>query len=131
MSEHPNATRVRDLVDKIMAGDLEGALDAYSEQAIYRVGGNNLVSGSYRGRQEMRDFFIRLGEITEGTMRVGVEDVVADDNHAVMFWALTADRKGKHLDARGAMAFKIDDAGKFTESWFLYNDQVAYDAFFS
>jgi hypothetical protein len=29
------------------------------------------------------------------------------------------------------MAFKIDAASKFSESWFLYDDQRAYDAFYS
>ena len=28
------------------------------------------------------------------------------------------------------MAFKVNDEGKFTESWFLYNDQRAYDEFY-
>ena len=29
------------------------------------------------------------------------------------------------------MAFRIDADGKYSESWFLYDDQRAYDAFYS
>ena len=51
----------------------------------------------------------------------------------MLFWHVTAERAGsdKSLDANGIMAFKIDDHGKFSESWFLYNNQRAYDEFFS
>jgi hypothetical protein len=49
----------------------------------------------------------------------------------MMFWTLEAERQGKTLDARGAMAFEITGEGKFTESWILYNDQRAYDEFYT
>jgi uncharacterized protein len=129
--EHPNVTRVRSLFDKVGGGDLDGALDCYTADAVYRVGGDNLVSGNYKGRDAMRAFFFKLYEVTGGTMQISIDDVVGDDGHAVAFWALTAEREGKSLDANGIMAFKVDDEGKFTESWFLYNDQRAYDDFYS
>lgn len=128
---HPNEQKVRDLATAFQAGDLDAVVGGYSEDCIYRVGGNNLVSGTYVGHQQLRDFFIHLGQVTEGTMRFELEDALGDDDHAVMFWKLTADRQGKHLDAEGGMAFKVDADGKFSESWFLYSDQRAYDAFYS
>jgi len=131
MTEHASTTRVREVIDAFMRGDLDAVLARMTDDAVYRVPGHNLVSGNYRGKQEIRDFFMRLFEVTGGTMRLGVDDVMGDDHHAVMFWTLTAERNGKSLDAHGAMAFKLDDEGKFTESWFLYSDQAAYDDFYS
>jgi ketosteroid isomerase-like protein len=131
MSEHPNATLVRTLMGHVAGGNLEEALACYTEDGVYRVAGDNLVSGNYQGRDAIRAFFYRLFEVTGGTMRLTLDDVVGDDGHAVMFWTLTAQREGKDLDAKGIMAFKVDDEGKFTESWFLYNDQRAYDEFYS
>jgi hypothetical protein len=49
----------------------------------------------------------------------------------VLFWRLAAVRVDKEIDAKGAMAFKIDDSGKVTESWFMYSDQREYDWFYS
>ena len=43
---------------------------------------------------------------------------------------MTAEREGKSLASDGIVAFKINDQGKFTELWFLYSDQRAYDEFF-
>lgn len=132
MSEHRNAALVRDLADSFMRGDLDALVAGYADDGIYRVGGRNLVSGSYVGHQAIRDFFIRLAEITGGSMRLELVDAIGTDNHAVMFWRLAAERNGKSLDAEGAMAFKIDDdAGKIAESWFLYSDQRQYDDFYS
>jgi ketosteroid isomerase-like protein len=131
MTEHPNATRLREVAAALQGGDLETFLGAYAEDGIYRVAGDNVVSGAFQGHEAIREFFIHLMQVTEGSMKLEVQDVLADDGHAVMFWELTAKRQGKTLDATGAMAFRIDADGKYSESWFLYNDQRAYDAFYS
>ncbi len=114
----------------VVSGDLDGALDTYTDDAVYRVPGDNLVSGDYRGRDEIEAFFYKLAEVTGGSMRLALTDVIGDEGHAVMFWTGTAERNGKTLDSNGIMAFKVNDEGKFTESWFLYNDQHAYDEFY-
>jgi uncharacterized protein len=131
MSEHPNATLVRKVAGAFIGGDLDAFVNAYAEDAIYRVGGHNLASGNYRGHKEIYDFIVKLGEMTGGTIKLEVEDVMGADNHAMMFWRLLAERNGKSLDAHGAMAFKVNDEGKFSESWFLYSDQKEYDNFYS
>ena len=131
MTEHPNATKLRAAAAGLQRGDLEVFLDAYAEDAIYRVAGDNLVSGTFRGKDAIRAFFLNLIEVTEGTMRVEVSDVLADDEHVVMFWDLVVSRQGRSLEASGAMAFRVDADGKYSESWFLYDDQRAYDAFYS
>jgi uncharacterized protein len=131
VSEHPNATLVRTLMGAVQAGDLPTALGTYTDDAVYRVPGNNLVSGNYQGREAISGFFYKLMELTGGSMRLIMDDVVGAEGHAVMFWHGTAERGGRTLDSNGIMAFKVNDAGQFTESWFLYNDQHAYDEFYS
>jgi ketosteroid isomerase-like protein len=129
--EHPNSAKVRELVGALQRGALETVIDSYTDDAVYRVGGNNLVSGNFQGHQEMMEFFVKLGELTGGPLKIELTDVMADDHHAVLFWTLSAEKQSKSLDATGTMAFKINDEGKFTESWFLSSDQRAYDEFYS
>ncbi|MGH2691704.1 MAG: hypothetical protein ACRDHM_04305 [Actinomycetota bacterium] len=57
--------------------------------------------------------------------------MIADDDHAVLFWRAWASRGERRLEDHGAMAFKIDGEGRFSESWFMYRDQAAYNAFYS
>ena len=130
-TEHPNASIIHGLIDAFQTGDFERFMDGFADDAVFRVAGDNIVSGTYRGTQELRDYFIRLGQVTGGSMKIDVDEVLAGDNHAVMFIHVTTDRKGMHLEAECAEAFRINDAGKITESWFLYEDQKAYDAFYA
>ena len=130
-TEHPNAKIIHGLIDAFLTGDFERFMDGFADDAVFRVAGDNIVSGTYRGTQELRDYFIRLGQVTGGSMRIDVDEVLAGDHHAVMFIHVTTDRKGMHLEAECAEAFRINDAGKITESWFLYEDQKAYDAFYA
>lgn len=130
-TEHDNVRVINGLIDAFRNGDFEAFMDGFADDAVFRVAGDNIISGTYRGKQVIRDYFIRLGQVTGGSMRIDVDEVLAGDHHAVMFIHVTTDRKGMHLDAECAEAFRINDAGKITESWFLYEDQKAYDAFYA
>jgi uncharacterized protein len=128
--DHPNARRVQEALEAFAQGDLDRFMTSFAEDGIFRVAGDNIISGTYRGQQDVRDYFIRLGEITGGSMKIDLDDLVVDDNHAVMFIHVTTERNGKTLEAEAAEAFKFDADGKISESWFMYDDQVAYNAFY-
>ena len=121
---------LRRAVDAFNRGDIETWFSTYADDAVYRVAGNNLVSGSYRGKDEIKAFFQRLFEVTEGTMKVDVVDILGSDSRAVFIFHVTATRQGKSLDDTGAMAFRLNDESKFAESWLMYSHQAAYDEFF-
>jgi ketosteroid isomerase-like protein len=127
---HRSATLVRELLASMAAGDLDAVLDAYSEDCIYRVSGDNRLSGTYRGRDDIRDVLLQLGALTGGTLRTRVDDVVGGDGYAVVFGYVTAQRDGRSLACDAIAAFKINDQDKFTQLWFLYGDQQGYDEFF-
>lgn len=131
MSEHPNAVLVHTLANAFASGDLDGLLNCYAEDALFRVAGDNVVSGVYKGHQEIRDHLIWLATEVGAVLRLNVVNVIGVDHYAVMFGLVEGERAGRYLSAKGAMAFKVDDEGRFSESWFLYNDQRAYDEFFS
>ena len=131
-TEHPNAQRVQAFFQAIVDGNLDGAIDMYSEDAQYHVPGQIGISGTHRGQQALRNFFLGLVEMTAGDLRLTWGETLGDDRHAVGFWGLAATRPdGRSLDAKGSMAFKVSEEGKFSESWFLYEDQKAYDAFWA
>lgn len=131
MSEHPNLTRLRAIVAALHRWDLEPFVDAYGRDGVYRVPGDNLISGSYRGRDAIGAILDRQFELSGGTFRFVVHDTLADDDHAVLFWRVTAERDDCSLDSAGTMTMRIGPDGSFSESWFLYNDQRAFDAFYS
>jgi len=69
-------------------------------------------------------------ELTAGTFRAELHDLVADDRHTVGMHVATGEREGRTLEDREALVFHIRD-GKVVEVWQYIADQYAYDEFFS
>jgi ketosteroid isomerase-like protein len=58
--------------------------------------------------------FIRLFELTGGTFRVELHDVIANDQHVVDLLTMRAERDGKQLEDRAVLMAHVTD-GKFSE----------------
>jgi ketosteroid isomerase-like protein len=76
------------------------------------------------------EFFGRLFELSGGTLRVELHDVVANDQHAVALFAVRAERAGKTLADNTVLESHIRD-GKMTEAWIYQTDLYAVDEFWS
>lgn len=46
------------------AGDLEAALDVFSDSAEWTINGDSMIGGTYRGKHELTELFMRLAEKT-------------------------------------------------------------------
>jgi ketosteroid isomerase-like protein len=131
VTDHPNALRMREAVNQFMAGDMESFLSGFAEDIVWRTGGNNALAGTYRGRGELARWFETWNDWTGGTHRITPVDVLADDDHLVLFLHISAQRDGETLDVEVANAFRVDAEGRWKESWWLADDQAAVDSFFS
>lgn len=130
-AEARGTVAVRQAMEAFRNGDFGTFFSLFAGDAVYRVAGNNQVSGVYRGMDEIQGFFQHLAEVTEGTMRVEDLDVLGSDDRAVMIFRVRATRQEKSLDDTGTMAFRLNDEGKFAETWLMYSHQAAYDEFYS
>ncbi len=126
MAEHPNATLVRRLYDAFSSADMETVLSLFADDIVYHVPGRNLLSGDYRGKDQWLGLIGRVAELTGGTFRVDVHDVLGNDEHAVALTRQTAARNGKSLDTEEAHVFHFRD-GKIAEMWQMYTRQANVD----
>ena len=131
VADHPNAHRITDMVSAFGNGDLDGALAVWAEDAVMHVPGKHVLAGSYRGREEIGGVLVKFAEMSGGSLRLEPLDILADDHHVVAIFRATARLGAKTLDVVDANAFKVDDQGKFSECWWLPDDQPAFDAFWS
>lgn len=131
MADHPNALRMRRAVEKFMARDMEGFLSNFADDVVWRTGGDNALTGVRRGKDEVARWFRTWDEKTGGSHMIEPVDVLADDRHMVVFLRIKAEREGASLNVIVANAFRIGSDGRFTESWWLPDDQSAVDRFFS
>ncbi len=111
-------------------GDLDAVMAILDENIAYHVSGRSAVSGDYKGHQEVLGFFAKIFELSGGTFRLELHDVLANDEHAAVMSRATAQREGKSLDSLQCHLWHVKD-GKATEFWGLAVDPYAADEFWA
>ncbi len=130
MPEHPNVEIVRRGYEAFASGDQAALAELIAEDAVWHVGGRNLFTDSYRGRDAIFGYFRKLEEFTNGTFAIELHDVLANDEHAVALGRLTAERARNQLAMNACISFHLRD-GRVVESWTFPEDQYAADEFFT
>ena len=85
-------------------------------------------------RQQVLDQFATFNQATGGTMQLDLNEVFADDTHAVSLVRLQADRPDRpdrHMDVKEANVFHLDEKGQTYEFWGVAEDQAAINSFWS
>lgn len=127
---HPNEELIRNGYEAFSKADMEAVTEFFADDIVWHVGGQNPLSGDYRGKDEVIGFFAKLAQTTGGTLSLEIHDVIANDEHGVALVASTAEREGKKLEQRAAHIFHLKD-GKAVEFWGFGEDDRAADEFFS
>ena len=127
---HPNEDLIRRGYDAFARGDLDTLRGLFADDIVWHAGGNNPLSGDYRGQDEVFGFFGRIGQETGGTFRIDIHDVLGNDEHVVVLSTTSAERAGRSLSDNNVGVYHVTD-GRVTEAWFHATDQAAVDAFWS
>ena len=127
-SAHPNAQRLRNACDGFLRGDLGPLDDLLAEDVAWHEAGRNQLSGVHRGRDAVHRVVQRLGELTEGSLRIDVQTVLADDNHGVVVLRVSARRGDRSFDDVLEMHVHPFADGRVTEWHQAFEDQYAVDA---
>jgi ketosteroid isomerase-like protein len=125
---HPNADLVRRLFGAF-GNDAKQISATFDRDVIWRVPGNTVMSGEYRGRRDVVEFLRRTGLETGGTYRSRLHTVFADDDWGLAVYRAWGTRNGIDLDVDQALVFKFD-AGVIAEVTAVPLDS-AFDAFWS
>jgi uncharacterized protein len=125
---HPNAELVRRLFGAF-GKDAKQISATFDREVVWRVPGNTVMSGEYRGRRDVVDFLRRTGVETGGTYRSQLHTVLADDDWGVAVYRARGSRNGIDLDVEQALVFKFG-SGMITEVTAVPLDS-AFDAFWS
>jgi ketosteroid isomerase-like protein len=126
---HPGEELVRRGYDAFSRGDMQTLREVFAPDIVWHSPGRSQLAGDYRGVDAVLGFFGRTMELTGGTFRVDVHDVVANDEHVVGLNAVTAERDGRTLQDQNTLVFHVRD-GSASEVWQFWADQYAADAFF-
>ena len=125
---HPNEDLVRKGFAAFQSGDMATLNELFADDIVWHSPGRNRLSGDYRGKPAVIDLFQRTFELTGGSFKLEIHDVLANDTHAVALVRATAEHEGRKFDDDSVQVFHIAD-GKVTEQWLNPRDQAASDEF--
>jgi uncharacterized protein len=126
---HPNVNLLQGFLDAYGANDRDAVGKSLADDAVWHVGGTHRLSGDYRGRDAILDYFDRVGTETGGTLRLEPIELIANEDRGAAFLRVTGERYGKRLDVTMAEAFQFDGDGRIREFWAHATDQDAIDVF--
>ncbi len=130
-AQHANVQRSRRAYEAFGKGDMETVGELLADDVVWHIGGHNPLSGDYKGKEAVFGFFGKLMQVSGGTFKLEVHDILANDDHSVTLVRETAEKNGKKLDHRAVHITHPDSEGRVKEFWAFEEDQAAGDAFFS
>lgn len=125
---HANEDTLRTAYDAFAKGDVETVMGLLTDDIEYHIPGRSLLSGSYTGKDEVLGLFGKLMELSGGTFRIEVQDILANDEHGVTLTIERGQRDGKTLQNRAVHVWDLQD-GKCTK-FQGYNEEI-WDKFWS
>jgi hypothetical protein len=115
----------------VQRGDLDALQNRFFAGDIrYHIPGRSPLTGDYEGVAQVLEMFGRLLQLSGGTLRADLHDVVANDEHAAALVTIRAERAGKQLQDNTVLTFHIR-GGRAAEVWSHQTDMYAVDEFWS
>ena len=81
---HPLEATIRAAYSAFGRGDVDGYLQPCEQDFSFNIPGHGAIAGSWRGKEGLYELARIAMEVTGGTFREEVGDVLANDHHAVV-----------------------------------------------
>jgi ketosteroid isomerase-like protein len=111
-------------------GDIPTVLEVLDEDILWHVPGRGPLSRDYKGHAEVLGFFQRFMELSEGTFRIAVDDVLAKGDRVIVMVTESAQRHGRAWSSPQVHAWTLKN-GRATVFWQFQGDQQTEDEFWS
>jgi len=125
---HPNADLLRRAYDAAGTGDLQPLLDALADDVTWRDSSLGPLAGEYHGKDDVLAFFGKMMEVYAGTLRLDVQDILANDDHGVVLTRERGEIVGEPVSWTGTHIWTFRD-GRCTE--FLAMNDGVYNRFWA
>src|SRR5262245_46067998 len=116
--------------DAFACGDLATVFNVLDEDIHWHVPGRGPLSGDYHGHQEVLGFFKLFMELSGGTFRIRIDDVLSKGDRVIVLVTESAQRAGREWTSPQLHAWTVKN-GKATAFWQFQGDQQTEDEFWS
>ena len=121
VTESQNIEVIRRGYEAFAKGDIGTLKTLFAPNAIWRSVPNGILPGNYRGAQAILEFFGRLAQETNGTVRADLETIAASGDHVFVLHRNKGTRKGKTIDEKSVLVFKLDKGAVTEVAEFRYD----------
>ena len=111
-------------------GDVPTVMRVFDDNILCHVPGRGPLSRDYHGHAEVLGFFQRFMELSQGTFRIRVDDVLANNQRVIALVTESAERNGRRWSSPQVHAWTVQD-GKALVFWQFQGDQQTEDEFWS
>ena len=130
MPEHPDVDVFKQVYTAFTTGDMDRLAGLIATDVVWNVPGTNLISGKYTNREDLFRCFSKIFELSAGSYKPQIHDIIANDQHTVALLHATAHRGDKTLDQNYALIFHIRD-GTIATAWEAWTEGPAWNDFWS
>ena len=125
-----NAALIISGYEAFARGDIPTVLKVLAEDVFWHVPGRGPISHDYRGHAEVMGFFGEFMELSGGTFRIQIDDVLANQDRVVVLCTESAERGGRIWSSPQVHVWTVKD-GHATVFWQFQGDQQTEDEFWS
>ena len=122
-------TLAKAIWDALSVGDADVLNELMADDLLWHVPGNNAISGTRKGRDEVIDYLGSLGTETE-VYDLELRDILVNDDRGLILFRAIGKRLDKTLDTHFMLLFQVED-NQIKEAWSNPFDQNAVDLFWS
>jgi ketosteroid isomerase-like protein len=130
MPDHANVELVRRGYEAFDKGDMQTVDALFADDIVWHNGSRGPLAGTLTSKKEVFEFFGKLAELSGGTFRIEVHDVVGGDDHVVVLSTGRATRNGQALDTQGSDIMHVR-GGQVVEFWHLEVDPYRSEEFWA
>jgi ketosteroid isomerase-like protein len=124
---HPLEQIIRNAYLAFSRGDVDGYLQACTGDFNFNIPGSGGISGMWAGKQGVHDLADKAMALSAGTFHEEVEDVLANDRHAVVLARHRFTRDGSPKDYRTAHVYEVRN-GQLAQCFEQPQDPAAFHA---
>ena len=129
-SAEANSVLIRNAYDAFSRGDIDAVMAVFAPDIAWHVPGRGPLSRDYHGHAEVLAFFGHFMQLSNGTFRLRVDDVLARGERVVVLCTETAERAGRSWTAPQVHVWTVKD-GKVTAFREYEGDEQGDDEFWS
>jgi ketosteroid isomerase-like protein len=125
-----NAALISSGYDAFARGDLQGVFAVLAENTLWHIPGRGPLARDYHGHAEVLGFFQHFMELSNGTFRIQVDDILAKGDRVVVLCTESAQRGDRSWSSPQVHVWTVKD-GRATVFQQYQSDQQTEDEFWS